>query len=208
MGMLKKIFESFIQALGRIDWEQKNPLTQEDKDQIQKLLTKDYYIINTRRSNHLSTYAIAFSNLVLAGKWGFYSHVLMNLEDEAQSPEDFRLIEAIGRGTTYSTFDYVFGSIDACALLKPKTVTIDEWTLIMDKANSELGKPYDTLFDLKNDNALSCVELIRAALMSLPNYETRFANFEKMIKKNKNLTPQMFADCDDFEVAYSVNRNK
>jgi hypothetical protein len=74
----------------------------------------------------------------------------------------------------------------------------------MDKANSDVGKPYDTLFDLKNDNALSCVELVRDALKATDNYEQDFANFEKMIKRSKNLDPHMFYRCADFEIIYEV----
>jgi hypothetical protein len=76
----------------------------------------------------------------------------------------------------------------------------------MDKAMTEIGKPYDSLFDLKNDNALSCVELGRTALMAEPNYYTNFANFEEMIRKRKNLTPQMFYECPDFEVVYEIRK--
>jgi uncharacterized protein YycO len=129
----------------------------------------------------------------------------MNLEDEVNSDNDFRLIEATGSGTHYSPFDLVF-RVHGVVLLKPKNMSAEHWTKVMDKANSELGKPYDSLFDLRNDQRLSCVELVRSALMAEPDYEKNFANFEAMIKSRKNLTPQMFYECEDFEIVYEVRR--
>jgi len=127
----------------------------------------------------------------------------MNLEDEVKTDDDFMLIEAIGSGVTETPFKDVF-NVNGVVLLKPKNLTINKWTAILDRAKTELGKPYDNLFDLKNDKALSCVELVRVALQADPDYATNFAEFERMIKKEKNLTPQMFYDCSDFEIVYEV----
>jgi hypothetical protein len=205
---VKKLFNSIVNwgvtLIGKVEWEQKHEISYHSKNVIHNLLVNDYYIIATRRGNHLSTFFIGMAHFFLTGRWGFYSHVLMNLEDEVKDPSDFRLIEATGKGVNYNTFAEVFKGIDAVAVLKPRGMTIEEWTKTMDKANEQLGKPYDTLFDLKNDQQLSCVELIRTALMSLPDYSTRFAHFEKMINKRKNLTPQMFLECDDFEIVLAV----
>ena len=192
--------------IGKVQWKQKSGIRSTDLETISSMLKPNYYIILTRRSNHLSTYFISLANLLLTGKWGFYSHVLMNLEDEVKSEDDFRLIEATGTGVHYSTFNEVFVGINAVALLKPKSMTPLEWTKVMDKAMTELGKPYDSLFDLKNDQALSCVELVRAALMATDNYSTNFANFEADIAKSKNLAPEMFRTCADFEVVYEIRR--
>jgi hypothetical protein len=206
MSIFFKLFTPIIKWIGSIKWKQRHAITDDDKRIIHDALVSNYFIILTRRSNRLTTYLISLGHFLLTGKFGYWSHVLMNLEDEVNDPSDFRLIEAIGTGTQYSTFDQVFGSVDGVALLKPKGIAIQEWTDIMDRVRSQLGKPYDTLFDIKNDDKLSCVELVRIGLMAIPNYETRFANFEKYIAKSKNLTPQMFYDCSDFEVVYSVRR--
>lgn len=202
----RQAMEWIVQKIGKIQWKQTHAITDEDKQAVHRLLADGYYIVLTRRSNHFSTYAISFANFVLTRKFSFYSHSLMNLEDEVQNVDDFRLIEAVGKGTQYSTFDQVFGTVDAVALLKPKAVTVDEWTIMMEKLKGEIGKPYDTLFDLKSDAALSCVELVRVALQSDPDYSTKYAAFEAMINKSKNLTPQMYFDCPDFEVVYTVKR--
>jgi hypothetical protein len=202
----KAALEWVVQRIGKIEWKQTHAISEEDKLAIHKLLADGYYIILTRRSNHFSTYAISFANFILTRKFSFYSHSLMNLEDEVKSPDDFRLIEAVGKGTQYSSFDTVFGTVDAVALLKPKALSLDEWNDVMDKLKSEIGKPYDTLFDLKSDAAVSCVELVRDALRADPEYATKYAAFEAMINKNRNLTPQMYFDCSDFEVVHTVKR--
>lgn len=199
-----KVASYVITLIGKVEWTQKHEINYHSKNIIHNLLMNDYYIIATRRGNHLSTFFIGMAHFFLTGRWGFYSHVLMNLEDEVKDPSDFRLIEATGSGVNFNTFKQVFDGVDAVALLKPKDLTLQEWTEIMDKAKLQLGKQYDTLFDLSNDKQLSCVELIRTALMSLPDYSTRFCHFEQMINKNKNLTPQMFLECKDFHIVFDT----
>lgn len=200
-----KFVDWFIRTTGKIHWRSSKQLRNDDLESIRKLLTKDYYIVLTRRHNHLSTAMTGFANFALTGKWGFWSHALMNTEDEAHSDADFRLIEAIGKGVTFTQFEKVF-DVDAAVLLRPKNMSMTDWTAVFDELKDDVGKPYDTLFDLKNDSAMSCVELVRHALKKLPDYEARFAHFEALIKKRKNLTPQMFYDCDDFEVAFMARR--
>jgi hypothetical protein len=204
---MKKLWASFadwvVITIGKIHWGYKDGLTQKELAEVRELLTPNYYIILTHRKNHLSTFFVGFASWVVTGKWSYWAHALMNLEDEVKSDSDFRLIEATGVGTHYSPFDLVF-MVHGVVLLKPKHMSADAWTVVMDKANTELGKPYDSLFDLRNDKALSCVELVRTALMAEPDYDKNFANFEKMIKERKNLTPQMFYDCPDFQVVYEV----
>lgn len=202
-NLWKALVNWVVITIGKIHWGYKNGLTAEELDDVRKLLTPHYYVILTHRNNHLSTFFVGLASWLLTGKWSYWAHALMNLEDEVKSDGDFRLVEATGAGVNYSPFDLVF-MVHGVALLKPKNMSADYWTVVMDKAMTEVGKPYDTLFDLKNDNALSCVELVRTALMAEPDYETNFANFEAMIAKEKNLTPQMFYDCPDFEVVYEV----
>lgn len=201
--VVKSLISKAVQLIGKIHWPACSEISEQDKIKIKDLLVPNYYIILTRRSNHLSTYFIGLSDLILRGKWGFFGHALMNTEDSVGDPTDFRLVEAIGAGVQYTPFNEVF-NVQAVALLKPKSMSVDKWTVVLDKAKTEIGKPYDTLFDLKNDRALSCVELVRAALMAEPDYNENFKNFEAMIKKYKNLTPSMFYDCPDFEVVFEV----
>lgn len=210
--MFRNVWESLVnfvveKIIGPVRWDNRDPVTEEQKFEIEKRLVDDYYIIVTRRKTHLSTFFINLGHWFLTFKWGFYTHVLMNLEDEVASPEDFRLIEAVGVGTKYSTLDEILVDVDSIALLKPVSMTLDDWTAAMDRAKQYLYTPYDTLFDLKTDYKISCVELIRLAMQAVPDYGLKFANFEKMIADNRNLTPQMFLDCPDFHIVYEI-RNK
>lgn len=202
---IKTLLVSIVLWFANIKWKTSSILTDEDQANIEKLLMPDYYIIVTRRNNYLSTHLISLAYLFLRGKIGYYSHILMNLEDDATVEKDFRLIEATGTGVHYSLPSEVF-NCSSVALLKPKNITLKEWTNIMDKAKEQLGKKYDSLFDLKTDQELSCVELVRIALQALPDYNTKFAHFEKLITESKNLHPQMFVDCHDFEIVYEIKR--
>ena len=205
MDTIKKILSKFVDFIGKIEWPSSNFITIDEQEKIKEMLKPNYYIILTRRSNHLSTFFISLAHFFLRLKFGHYAHVLMNLEDEVNTSEDFRLIEALGTGVQYSTFDKVF-DVHSVALLKPKSMSVERWTAVLDAANNQLGKPYDTLFDLTTDTNVSCVEMVRNALMADPDYYVNFAEFERMINKTKNLTPQMFYECKDFEVVYEIRR--
>lgn len=209
-SLLRKYLGGPINALatliGKINWKARHPISQDDKKIIMSMLEKDYYIICTRHGNHLSTYAIALAGLLGTGTWGYYGHVCMNMENDVQTPDDFKIVEAIGTGSRFSSFDDIFGDASAVCLLRPKNMTIASWTAVLDKARTEVGKPYDTLFDLTDDKKVSCVELVRDALEGEGCYQKDFPNLEQMINKIKNLTPQMFRDCPDFEVAYEVRK--
>lgn len=207
---ISSIYERFtrwflIDVVGKVHWRLKGGLTNADKDELHRLLADNYYIILTHRKNHLSTYLTSLGHFFLTGKFGFWSHALMNLEDEVESRDDFRLIEAVSDGVQYTPFDQVF-DVDAVALLKPKRIELKEWTAAMDASKTFLGREYDTLFDLANDNKLSCVEVVHSAMMRIPGYKVLFAAFEERIERKRNLTPQMYRDCDDFEVIYEVRR--
>lgn len=208
---MKKIWDNIISwvvlTIGKIQWRYTGGLSEAELAHIYTLLVPNYYVIITHRKNHLSTFFVGLASFMVTGKWSYWAHALMNLEDDVDSKSDFRLIEATGSGVHYSPFSDVF-NVHGVALLKPKNMSINHWTYVLDKAKKELGKPYDTLFDIKNDNALSCVELVRVALMNEPDYYINFPNFETMISNRKNLTPQMFYDCEDFEVIYEVRRTK
>jgi hypothetical protein len=198
-----KILNYLIISIGKVHWKFKDGLTAGELDIVRKKLTSNYYIILTHRNNHLSTYFTSFAGFWLTGKFTYWAHALLNLENVVKSDADFRLIEATGTGTHYTSFGEVF-DVHGVALLMPKNMSPEYWTMIMEKANSELDKPYDTLFDLANDNALSCVELVRTALMAEPDYEINFANFETLIQSKKNLIPEMFYNCEDFQIVYEV----
>lgn len=203
----RKIADWFVFNVGRIRWTQEKRLAAEELDEIRRLLADDYYFIMTRRHNWISAYLTYIAHFFLTGRFGEWSHVLMNMENEVDSDDDFLLVEAIQEGVTLSSFSDVFGKVDGVALLKPKGLTLEQWTAAFDEARTHLGKQYDTLFDLKDETRMSCVELVRTVMRRAdPNYDENFAGLESLISKHRNLTPQMFVDCGDFEVVYYVRR--
>jgi len=205
LPIFAKIVNAASITIGKINWKTKRVLHPSEVATIKEKLKNDYYIILTRHPGHLSTYAISIAHFFLDGDFGYYGHAMMNLEDEVTRAGDFRFIEATGAGVHYSGFDAAFDDqTGSVALLKPKALTLMEWTDVMDYAKTQLGKPYDTLFDIASDKALSCVELVRVALQIMPTYETDFADFEARIKKGKNFDPETFRECTDFEVVYEV----
>jgi hypothetical protein len=200
MNLFQKFCSGVSTLIGNINWKTSKVMTADEFDTVRQHLKDNYFVIATRHNGHLSTYAISFAHWFLTGRWGYYGHVLMNLEDGVNDDTDYRFIEATKEGVHYSDFKQVFDQqCSSVALLKPKGITLEEWTLALDKAKTELGKPYDTLFDLANDKALSCVEVVRVALQADPH-----ANFEKMIKASKNLDPQTFYECADFVAQYEI----
>ncbi len=220
MTAFRKVIDFFISGIGKIHWKSDSYISKHDQDTIREMLVDNYFVILTYRKNHLSTFFVNLSTFILTGKWGSWSHALMNIEDKVVFDQDFRLlnvntrlhmtardrtlIEATGAGVHISPFEKVF-DVHGAVLLTPKNLTIDEWRTLVDRTKAQLGKPYDTLFDIADAQYLSCVELIRIILMGLPDYHTRFANFEALIQKHKNLTPQMFYECSDFTVKYEVH---
>lgn len=206
MNIFQRFERGVVLAIGKIHWRGRNYLTPTQLEDVKTRLAKDHYIILTHRNNHLSSFFIGLASWLLTGRWAYWSHALMNLENEVANDSDFRFIEAVGTGVKYSGIANVL-DVQGVVLLRPKNMSIDKWTTVLDRARTQLGKPYDTLFDLSSDQALSCVELVRAALQGEPTYWQDFAHFEEMIATKKNLTPEMFYNCHDFVVEYEI-RNK
>ena len=213
MKYLQSIAAVFAKYCASISWERLAALfnggiyykmTESELDYIRSQLKKNHLVILNRKNCHLTTYLISLASFVLTGKFSHYSHALMNVEgDNISVDEDYKLIEAQSIGVKYSTFMEVF-NCDSVALLIPRGLTPEEWTGVLEMARCQYGKPYDDMFDLLDTENVSCVEMVRVALQSLPNYKIRFAKLEYLIHKYKNLTPQMFYDCGDFDVFYEV----
>lgn len=208
------IYKFFIrpvmQLASRIHWEwaqklitgHRYALQFHDWALIEQTLERGYFIILTRKRTHLSTHLVALGHFLKTFKWGYWSHVLGNVEAD-RAP--FRLVEATAQGVKYSFFTDVF-SCDSVCILKPKHYSVPELSRMIDFLLDDIGKPYDDLFDMLDDQRLSCVEVWRGALMGLPDYHLRMGNFEAMFKKYKVLTPQMFYECPDFEVFLEIRR--
>lgn len=181
-------------------------LKESDHDEIRRLLKYNYYIILTRRNSALSTFLISLTSFWATGVASYYSHAVMNVEGDIDNHMDFQLIEATAKGVHWSTFLEVF-DCDSVCVLKPKMVSADEWTHILDTVKQQHGKPYDTLFDLTENENLSCVELIYEGLRAIPYFQEKFPELVELINKNgNNLTPQMLRDCNDLEVVFEARR--
>src|ERR1035437_6251008 len=133
MNLLQKIEVGFIKILGTIKWPIKNPLTECDKIAIRTLLAKDYYVIVTRNNNHLSTYAINFGDFMIGNGWSYWGHGLLNMEGVVTADGDFELIESTAAGVHIETFANVF-DCNSVALLKPKSMSLDDWTKVFTQA--------------------------------------------------------------------------
>lgn len=121
--------------------------------------------------------------------------------DNIENPHErdqYKFVEATAKGVAYATFDEVF-ACDRVCLLTPKKVSNEEWTRVIDGLLTQLGKPYDDLFDLSDSTHVSCVEVVLDALKQA-DYGDDFKNLSDMIKRSGNLVPQMYRDCPDFTV--------
>lgn len=204
------IVKPIMRLLGAISWDalrelltgRRYNLTVNDWLKIITLVGDGYYVILTRKKSHLSTYAVMLGNFITTGRFGHYSHVLMNTEGD---DVPFKLVEATSKGVHYSRINDVL-NCDSVCILKPKNYSAQELQRCIDFLLDDIGKPYDDLFDLLDQSRMSCVEVVRGALMMLPDYHVRMGNFESMIQKARNLTPQMFYECSDFEVVLEIRR--
>lgn len=195
------LFTWIVDIIALITWHNPRTFSADQKNQILTALKTDYYFICTHNRAELGTMLINFSDWMLTKKWGFYNHCLMNLENDGT----LKLCEATNKtGTIFASFDDVFAQDDGVALLKPKSMALADWTLMLDKAYTDIGKKYDCLYDFKQDEKLSCIELVRNCLQADPDYATNFANFESLIAKYGEITPQMLYDCPDFEVVLEI----
>jgi hypothetical protein len=183
-------------------------LQEEDHNKLRKMLRENHYFLFNYRDSHLTTYFIQIATIIKTHRLAKYTHAFVNVDgDIINTDEDFRIIEATGKGVHYSTFMEVF-DCDAVMCRIPKKVTPEEWVLMIDKVLKEgLGKPYDTLFDVMNDQELSCVEVLWLMLKALPNYEQHIPNLLKEVEKVGNITPQMLVDTPDFKTILEIRRS-
>ncbi len=193
-------------------------LTSRDRESLREMCENGVYIWVTRRDTHLTTYLIVLSDWLLAllayyrrgrtgarPKLGYYSHAFLNADRSI-------FIEAVAKGVINSFFDDVF-NVDAVAALAPSGLSLIEWGMYSKKfvevGKSKIGGKYDTVFNLNDENDVSCIELIRVCLrhsMTEEDYQLRFKNFEALIKDRRNLTPDMLRNCPDFEVILEMRR--
>lgn len=208
------VIEAILKFFSNINWTpikklitgREYELTQEDHEKIKARLREGYYFTLIRRKSHLTTYLISFASFITTGKWGYWSHALCNVEDEVKTDEDYKLVESTKTGAHYSSFLEVF-NCDSVVLLKPKNLSMEEYTRVLDEVILELQAKleYDFILNINDPSRVSCVELLYQAIVKA-GYIDRFPNLVKLIKDINNLTPDMFYQCGDFEVELEIRR--
>lgn len=195
-----KFYHWIAMLPGKISWSNKKAITEQDKQELARLLSSGYYIILTGDRSHLSSIVVSLLSWIKTGTWARYSHALMNCDNitDATDTKSFKFMEATSVGVHYSTFDEIF-HCDTVCLLTPKNISNEDWTKIIDALLKQKGRPYDDLFDLADSSHVSCVELVLNALEAA-DYE--FVNLKDLIKQEGNLVPQMYRTCSDFTVTY------
>lgn len=214
-GLLRNVWDGMVDVASAIKWDRLQAfwnggmyykLKEADHDRIRELLKANYFIVLTRRRSHLTTYIISLMSLLVTKRLSHYTHALMNVEGDLSGHIGFKLVEATSRGVHFSTFMEVF-DCDSVALLHPKGLTPQEWTGVLDAVKSQIGRDYDTLFDITTSENVSCVEMVYWGLKSLPNYEQRFPKLVALItSRGNNLTPQMLYDTGELVVAFEIRR--
>jgi hypothetical protein len=171
----------------------------DDLSRIYAKLQQDNYIILTYRKTHLSTFFIRLAHYILTKRWATYVHVCANIEETDN--EKIKIFESIGIGTRISKFEEVFNCDGVCLLKLPKDN--DEF---FNELMRNLEKPYDSQFNIEDDNELSCIEYIYDALKEFPDDEERFKKLHYLVTKYKNIDPEMIYESGAFEVELEIRR--
>lgn len=215
--MRSRIYEWFVLSfIGNITWGGLKrfftgvefEITYKERLEITKLLIQNNCLCLTRRKTHLTTYLIAIAEYFLRGKWGYWSHALFNFEGHADTMYQLRFIEAIGRGVVENDSVEVL-NCDSMVLLVPQLYGKDPiltkaWDECVQSSPKDLGKKYDTRLNIKDPTCVSCVEEILDQIKEIPDYEHHFSGLLALIEKEKNLTPDMLYDCNDFRVLLEI----
>ena len=144
--LLYRAYSWLAKIPSKIYWRKTHKLSDQDKDQIAKMLASGYYIILTGSDSHLSSKIVSLLSWIKTGKWAKYSHVLMNCDNITDPSQRslYKFVEATSKGVTYASFNEVF-ACDRVCLLTPKYITNEEWTKVIDTLVNTVGKPYDDL---------------------------------------------------------------
>jgi len=198
-----------IKIIGRIEFSsirylftgKSYSLTRKDINKVCKSLETNRCFGLLRRSNHFTTYLIGASHWFLTGKFGYWSHAWANVESDEADGLDIDIIEAVGAGVIVSPFWDILNA-DAVCLLRPKNITEAEFDLIAKRIREFIGKKYDTFFNIKNVDKLSCEELLYWGIMSVNS--DALPGLNKLIAKHGNFTPDMIYSSGDFKILLEI----
>ena len=215
---MKKLKYAILRWMSTVTWKSENSLMSDsDLDTIKELLAKNHYIILTWRSNHLTSYNIAFAHFMLMlwakvrmpfvqpwPRFARYSHACMNIErtDDPRVSEDYEILESLAAGVKTSSFLDVFNCKRA-VLLEP-AIPPEDWQALVDRGLDRLGTEYDLDLNLNDDRKLSCIGLCIYILKGYPKYNEMFKDVLDDIHIFENLDPQMLRDSKAFRVVYET----
>ena len=95
---------------------------------------------------------------------------MSDFQGQNELGDGFAVIEAIGEGVIFTSFEQSVGEADAVAVLRP-TLSQEELSEAIGRALSHYGKEYDFDFDFETTDRLVCTELIFRAydgLLEIP----------------------------------------
>jgi len=209
---MKKLYIFFVNnIIGRIEFTSLKylftgryfDLTREDVNFLCNCLQSDRYFGLLRRKVHLTTYLISIGHFILTGKFGYWSHIWANVEDDEADQLSIDIIEAVGKGVIVSPFWDVL-NCDAICLLKPKYINDEQWEKVAKEIRGFVGKKYDSFFNINNPDELSCEELLYWGIMSVD--DKALPGLNRLIKKYGNFTPDMIYSCGDFMICAEIRR--
>ncbi len=207
---MKKLFDKFVLMLGSIKFGSSDLLTHEDKRAISAILNQGNYFILIQRKFHLTTFLISAGHFLKTGRWGKWSHALLNIETlHASNYSEHKLLEAVGAGVKFSDFDEVFTDCSAVMILRPRVPAHYgevAWECAIGTAIENIGKGYDTKFDYADSSKVSCIELCSEVMKSFPDADFLFHGFFAMVKNEKQMTPDMLVECGSMESLLIIRR--
>lgn len=210
MDALRKLWSAVVDKVGALQWEWLMPpkLDRSHHALICQVLSRGNFVILTRRRAHMSTYLVGIGHWFLTGRWGYWSHVCMNVEpDDLDLASSVRIVEAVGAGVRISGFYDVF-DCDSVKILRPLIHEGFEWEDVIAQALKSVGRPYDDFFDLSDAEAQSCVEVFWQAMKEDTRFRERFHGLVAQVEREKNLTPSMFEECGSFETMLEIRNGK
>ena len=84
---------------------------------------------------------------------------MSDFQGQDELGNDFAVLEAIGEGVVFTSFEHSVGEADAVAVLRP-ILSEDDLREALSRALSHRGKEYDFDFDFETTDRLVCTELI------------------------------------------------
>jgi uncharacterized protein YycO len=172
------------------------PISEERRQEIMKNIQAGDIILE---SNNAYPGWQRFEMLTLRSS---YTHAAMSIGDG-------KFIEATtgdpsGKGVIISDLnEYLEGRI-LLEIIRPPYKTEDDRKAAVQYLHSQLGKPYDSKFSMKDDDSLYCAEIVYNALQACPN------KIDVPLKKflgRPAVAPDSFQEIKDQKTVYSDGSN-